>query len=176
MASHPVFYAGQRLTAALLDQSLWDVTVKPGATSKANNTLADDPDLAGIALPVGTHEIEAQYNFQLASTPASSVAVGLKIAWTFSGTATGTRNGMGISSTNASTDTSATMMKIIGGAITTSQAYGINATFFQPVREWARVTVSVAGNLTVQWAQNVTAAGNSLTLGAGSYIKWRQVA
>lgn len=172
MSVYPTLFAGQRLTAAVLQSMVEDYTVKATATVRASVVVpAADPELV-TTLPVGVHHVQMMIFAQLAS---AVVTIDLRTRWLFTGggTASGVRSvhGPSVASTSA-TDTGVQMR---GAGFTTDVDYGMSATFFMFVEEQCIVTVVTAPvTLSFGWSQAATSA-TTLTVGAGSYIKWKQV-
>ena len=176
MSTYPVAYVGLPITANFYNSGQENVTVKGSDTSRVNNTLADDPELSGIALPVGQILVKVRHLYRLASAPANNSSVQYRANWAFTGTVSGTKMGDGPSAdsgeTNAATNSRA---KKISGAYNTAQGYGAYNTFGHLLEEEGILNVTVAGNFSIQWAQNTTTAGNALTLGSNSFVTWRQI-
>ncbi len=159
------FLTGQRLTADLLNTNVtafMPVTYTKTAVTSRNTTttLANDPDLANIPLGVGTWEVDMLIFWTQASTTPS-----LKTRWAFTGTWSGTvtRGNTGPALGNTAVASVATIINVGGPTLDTQDAvYGKDAgAGYGAVREICRnVTVTVAGNLSLQWAQNTSNASN----------------
>jgi hypothetical protein len=126
-------------------------------------------------------------------SPANQAA-DIKIAYAFTGTASATRRVFGSdtqiggpsqyfnssSATHVNTNSERTLMKLGNQAatpgLTTAVAYGLNDTYSIGIQEEMIVTVTVAGDLSLQWAQNAATAGITTTVNAGSYITSRRIA
>lgn len=169
----PTFLTGQRLTADLLNSYLTDYQPltysKGGVTSRTSTTtLTDDPELTGIPLAVGTYDIElVGFWTQAATTPS------LKTQWAFTGTwNTPTRacQGLGIGSTTA--PDLGTIAHSRGNTTAQNAIYGTYAsTAYTIFRERAvSVIVTVAGSLSLQWAQNTSIASAVNLQGGTSFI------
>lgn len=172
------FLVGQRLTADLLNTNVTafmpSTTVKTASTDRISTvTLADDPELAGIALSVGTWEIV----FEALWTQASATP---KIAtqWGFTGTTTGTarRKCMGPAVAQVAAPPSVTDVNFSGNDVNSSATYGTStsaqySTFRESVDNFV---VATAGNLSIQWAQSVSTASN-VTLRVGSSVTVRKI-
>ena len=173
MSVYPTLFAGQRLTAAVLQSMVEDYTIKAASTVRASTvTPTADPDLAGIVLPVGINHVSMMIFAQLAS---AVVTIDLRTQWLFTGAgaAAGVRSchGPAVASTSA-VDTGVQMR---GAGFTTNVDYGMSATFFMFVEEECLVTVTTSPmTLALGWSQAATSA-TTLTVGAGSYVKWKQV-
>lgn len=170
MPVYPIAYVGQPVTADFWNSGQWNYTYKPadtGITSDA--TINADPDLSGIALPVGVHHVQVQL-FAFLATNATGVDI--KVAWSFSGTATGNRSVLAAATT--STSRSDTTMTAAGIGLTTEAGTGLSTTSSATIFEESIVTVTVAGNLAINWAQVVSTA-NQLSVGTNSYLRWKQI-
>lgn len=170
MPVYPIAYVGQPITADFWNSGQWNYTYKPadtGITSDA--TINADPDLSGIALPVGIHHVQIQLFAFLAS---NSTAVDIKVAWSFSGTATGNR--AVLAAAVSSTSRSDTTVTLAGIGLTTEAGYGLSSTAAAVIEEEAIVTVTVTGNLAINWAQNASTA-NLTSVGTNSYLRWKQI-
>lgn len=172
------FLTGQRLTADLLNANVYDFF--PVSYSKAaptarlsTTTYADDPELQGIPLSVGTWEIEFTGFWTQASTTPK-----IKTQWGFTGTwvstfraCTGAGSAQIGGPETVSDSTFRAYVTDTQDAIysqSTSVAYGV-------FRELARnVTVTTAGNLSLKWAQNVSTASN-VTLQSTSGFTVRKI-
>lgn len=174
----PVFFAGQRLTALMLGGTVPYTARKTSATSRnTTTTLADDPDLAGIALPAGTFEIEFVGLFTLTTTATQKI----KTRWAFSGTWNGSAApraciGPGTSQTatpSAATETNFQAVSLSGADAIYDQAAGGSYGSF---RETCGIVVcSTSGNFSIQWAQSASSANNT-TLQEGSFVRIIQTA
>lgn len=170
MAVYPIAYVGQPVTANFWNSGQWDYTFKPGDTSITSDaTINLDPDLSGIALPIGVHHVQLQLFAFLAS---ASTAVDIKVAWSFTGTATGNRAVLAAATTT--TARADTTVAIAGVVLTTEVGTGLSGTTPYVLYEECIVTVTVAGNLGINWAQNASTA-NALTVGTSSYVRWKQI-
>lgn len=167
---------GTELNAAVQQINDYDNFVYKTADESvtSNTTLQDDDHLVNIPLAVGTHIVEAMLM-------ASGAAAGdVKVAWAFSGTATGYRAGQGPSF--ASTDAlGATAQAVRSSAssgasapITASTPYGTDGTNWSYILERGLLIVTVTGTLKVQWAQNTSNAAATV-MRAGSWVWTRRV-
>jgi len=117
-------------------------------TVTSSTTLQDDNHL-DLALQPGTYRIRAV----LRAAGASGGDV--KIAWTFSGTLT--RSNRTSSGPVLSTTTVAdTTVRATTVALGTAVPYGTDGTNGSLIEEDLLLTVTVAGNLQLQWAQNAS--------------------
>lgn len=177
MARYPQLTAGQRLTAAVLQEIIPDKKVKAAPTDRSSattgTTLTDDPELSGLTLAAGTYEIHVM----LLATSASS-APDIKTTWEFTGTWTTpvrALNGPGTTATGGATAN--TEWRADGQAANASAAYALAATSDYSVihEECHDVIVTVAGDLSVQWAQQ-TSDATATSVKPGSYISARRTA
>lgn len=145
---------------------------KPGATPR--NTLivpADDPDLSGIPLEVGSFEIKVVSMFTLSTTTTQK----FRTLWGFTGTWTSTafRAVKGPGSANTAAPDDAASANIRGYTVATQNAdYSTSTSGAYATAEEisATVEVTVAGNFALQWSQAASSANNT-TLQAGSFVR-----
>jgi hypothetical protein len=139
--------------------------VKTSTTTRTSTTtLADDPQLAGIPLSVGTWTVEAMVPFYATVT---STACGFKTAIGFTGTRT---NDMGtyVFTLNSAL-TASSLASGTGVGVTGSSAISTNGTQPDFMNIRATFTVTVAGNVSLQWAQG-TSSAVSLNMLVGGYM------
>lgn len=172
MSVYPTYYSGLRLTAALLTAGQPDLTLKTAATPRTNSTLTDDPELAGIPLAVGSWWIRMHI------WASNTVTTGnIKTQWSFTGTwNTPLRHCAGPDVTTGG-PSDITEMKLQPFATTTDAVYDLGASAaYTGITEYtASAVVSVAGNLALAWAQNVTNA-TATNVQPGSFIEVRRIA
>ncbi len=144
-----------------------------GTARNTTTTLADDPALSAIPLEIGTYDIELLLFYTQTTTNTQDI----KTRWAFTGTWSGSngpdRHIMGIANDSTATANVSTGVNMGG-----SQAAGQDAIYggpassvFNCAREWTVNTiVTVAGNLSLQWAQNAS-SGNNTTVQAGSAFR-----
>jgi hypothetical protein len=191
MAKFPIAYVGAPVTADFWNKGQTDTVWKGSNTPRVNNTLLDDPDLSGVELVVGTHLVTVFLNV---SVNPSNQTADFKMAYSFTGTASGTRIISGPdeqiggpsqyfnSGTNTHTNNNSarTLVKLgsnnTGNGLTNSINYGLNDIYPAAIQEMVLIDVSVTGNLALQWAQNVTTPAASVSVYAGSWMSARQVA
>lgn len=135
---------------------------KTSATARnTTTTLANDPELASIALEVGTYDIELIMLFTLTTTTTQKI----KTRWGFTGTISDTiRLCHGPGSAQVAGPQDVTETTVRGYALTSQDAiYDVStSTAYSAVLEKANgVSVTVAGNLSLQWAQNASSANNT---------------
>lgn len=176
MAQYPDWEVGDLVTADLLDAMVHKVYNKANATSRnTTTTYADDPDLLNIPVGVGTWEIELVgfFNFSNATNG------GLKTRWGFSGTWNNPlRNCMGPGSTNTGGTSVVTPVTLSAAGASTQDAIylGSSTSAYYAFREVSfNAVVTVAGNLSLSWAQNSSSANNTI-VHENSGFKLRQVA
>lgn len=169
------FLTGQRLTADLLNANVIDFfpsTFTKAATTARNTTttLADDTELAGIALSVGTWEIELRGFFTLTTTNTQ----GIKTRWAFSGTAAdAVRNLTGLGSANTLEADVATTVNMRGRPWLSQDAVyrKLEGSAYGGFREVvSEFVVTVAGNLSLQWAQNASSANNTSLMPGSAFV------
>lgn len=176
------FAVGQRLTATVL-QNMSDTLeayipksyIKTTATSRTSNTTYTiDPDLQNIPLDVGSYEIELVGFVTFGTTTPS-----LKTQWRFTGTWAGTngpdRNIIGPNSTaaaNAATASDFRGAQAAGQDAVYNSADTVTFTSFREISH--NVQVSVAGNLALYWAQNVS-AGGAVAIQGGTAFRVRKL-
>lgn len=173
MAQYPDWEVGDIVTADLLDAMVPKLYSKGSGTSRTSTTtVADDPDLAGIPLSVGVWEIEL-FLFATNATAANNI----KTQWGFTGTyGTPVRFCLGPGRSNTvATDISATSSYRAYGT-TSDSTYGLgNSGQFSSIYERVHfANVTVAGTLSLKWAQDVSSA-NATTVQPGTIFRVRQV-
>lgn len=175
MSRYPDWFVGQDVTAALLDSMVPNIVVKGSTTDRsAVVTLADDPDLSGIALGVGTFWIR----LLILATCNTSATPDFKTQWSFTGTwNTPVRACKGPGLTNSAARTDVNVVNLNGVPTNTSIVYGLPASTGYNVieEECFNATVTVAGNLGLGWGQNVSDASTT-SVKAGSAFVIRQIA
>jgi hypothetical protein len=140
-----------------------------GTSRNTTTTLADDPDLSGIALEVGRYQIDLYLFYTQTTTNTQDI----KTRWAFTGTWTGTtsvRNVIGIANDSTAAANVSTGVNMAGSQLSGQDSLygGPAAAAYNSARETAiNVEVTVAGTLSLQWAQNASSA-NNITVQAGS--------
>lgn len=147
-----------------------------GASTTRNNTaaLADDPDLSNIPLDPGFYTIQVV----LFTTNATATAK-LKTRWAFTGSWTSPmRSCQGPGNTNTSTDPGAiTPVTLRGYDAATQDAayeYGASSAYASIEETSHRVEILASGNFSVQWAQVVATAANTI-IQPGSLVRISKV-
>jgi len=160
---------------AINDGNLYLIKTADGTGATSNTTLADDNQLVGLTLGVGTWVITGVFF-------ATGAAAGdIKIAWAHSGTFTGYRAGFGPSAgaTSVLTGTGAGDRNAAAGdtstAITSSTIYATDGTNITAIVEHGILVVTVSGTFKIQMAQG-TSSGTATLLKTGSYVTARRVA
>lgn len=174
MAQYPDWEVGDIVTADLLDAMVAKYTYKSSATARnTTTTLTADPELTGIALEVGTFDIEMVIFWTQAAT-----APKLKTRWGFTGTISDTiRLCHGPGNNNVAGPQDVTETTVRGYALSSQDAIysASTSTAYSAVLEKAAgVVVSVAGTLSLNWAQQASNASN-VTVQPSSYVKVRRV-
>ncbi|GGN40565.1 hypothetical protein FHR83_007008 [Actinoplanes campanulatus] len=154
--------------------SLPKLYVKDNVTSRqSTTTLADDPDLAGIALAVGVYDIELLLFYTVASTTPK-----IKTRWGFTGTITNSiRVCHGPGSANVGAPDAVTDATFRGYGLTSQDAVynSSTSTAYTAVTETVYgAEVTVTGNLSLQWAQSVSTASN-VNVQPGSTFRIRKI-
>lgn len=174
MSRYPDVVAGV-VSVATLQAMIPDITVKPASTDRTSTTtVADDPDLAGIALGVGTWSVR----MLLFATTVTTNTQKFKTQWGFTGTWNSPiRACIGPGSTNTAARADITPSQFSGMPSNSDNTYGFAAsTGFNVVEELCDfVVVTVAGTLSLKWAQ-ASSSGNATSLKSGSSVTVRQIA
>ena len=145
---------------------------KPATTTRTATTIADDPDLIA-PLAIGKYDVTCF----IPLWNASSSTGGMKLSTAFSGTlgssaftVTAVLNGTGV----------AAGVTLGLGTVYASYTSGITVAASGPVgADWVRisgtVTVTVAGNFSIQWSAAASAAVG-LSFGIGAFLNCTKVA
>lgn len=175
MAKFPDWQVGTDVSAQNLAYMVPNIVIKQSTTTRSGTTtLADDPELSGLALSVGQWWVK----FHLYVSCSTSATPDIKTQWAFTGTAAATvRMLKGPGSTNTSAQDQLPSVRMGAAASNANAVYGLNAsTGFSYVEEESfSLIVTVAGNLSLQWAQNTSDASNT-NVHAQSVVQYRQVA
>jgi len=143
------FLAGEQPTPDnmndIFDQTLLTKAAPEAVTS--STALQDDDDLS-VALGVGTHLV------WLWCHVTGDEAGDVDVRWNFDGTGTILRSSIGPA--EAMTDRESCTMVMRGNLFDTEQRYGIDTTGSTLIKEELCVAVSVAGTLTLSWAQGTS--------------------
>jgi hypothetical protein len=174
MATYPNIEIGDLVTADLLDSMLPQTYTKQTATSRLSTTAyAADPELTGIALEIGTYDIDFLGFF------TADVNKLIDTQWSFSGTWANTvRNTYGPGATSTAQPGSLVQVSLRGWGTSNQDArYGIATASgaYVSISESVRgVAVSAAGSLAFQWKPTASTADN-ITLQPGSNFTVRRV-
>lgn len=174
MSKFPVYQAGQRLTATLLSQAVEDVTVKTTAEIRTStSTFANDAELAGVTLGVGSWRVE----FQIFGT-GGAAAVPIKTQWAFTGTWNNPLRMIdGPLAANATAPAAGPLRRIDPITASADSVYGMTTAggaYYRWTEYCKLVTVTVAGTIALKWAPNASNA-NSGGVMAGSSLTVRQI-
>lgn len=163
------------ITGTTLSQMVEQTYRKTSSTSRASTTSTTaDPELSGISLGVGVWKINCIFETAMTTTAANAAVAGFRVNWAFTGSWSGIRACLGMASVTTNTSTADCSMRNIGSALGTDQTYGCLATFGQPARENAVVTVTTPGTMSISWGQ-VTSSSNATILLANSIVEIRQI-
>lgn len=168
-------FAGQVISASDVNNATPTIYAKAAALSRnTTTTYADDNELVGIPLAVGVYEIDLIGYFTLSTTSTQKI----KTNWVFTGTWSNPVRACFGAGSNQTADRSNVTEVNIGGYTATGQdaIYDTsNSAGYTCFRENSRaVTVTVAGNLSLQWAQSAS-SGNNTTLQAGTAFSIRKI-
>jgi hypothetical protein len=171
MTVYPDIEVGDLVTADLLDSMLVKTYTKASTTARnTTTTYADDPELLNISLGVGTWDIELTLFFLLATTSTQK----LKTNWAFTGTWNNPiRLVVGPGTAQTGVIGTVTDMNLGGYTCTGQDAIYDRDTGagFIGVREVVRnAVVTVAGNLSLQWAQSASSANNTSVCAGTSFV------
>lgn len=175
MAQYPDIDASDELSVELLRSMLPQIYVKGTLSTKGSNTYSSDSELSGIALPVGTFLVK----LHLYATCGASATPDIKTTWTFTGTWNNPLRGcFGPGAANTAAPSAATPIKMTAQSANSDSIYGMaaSAAYTYVTETSYNVTVTVAGNLALAWAQNTTDAVNVTTVQAGSAFHITQLA
>lgn len=171
---YPSLAVGDLVTADLMQAMVPKYYVKPSVESRnTTTTLADDSDLQGIALAAGTYEIILLGFFHLSTTTTQKI----KTQWAFSGTWNApVRHITGPGSAQTALTTDATETNLRASQTSVDATYDCStSTAFSCFREWTcNAVVTVAGNLSLQWAQ-AASSGNNTNLDPGTSFTVRRI-
>ena len=175
MATYPNIEIGDLVTADLLDSMLPKTHSKATSTTRNNTaSLANDDELTGIALGVGTWDITLNAFWTCASTtPKIKTRGGFTGTWT-----TATRTCLGPGNAQVAGPEAVTEATFRGYTTDTQDAVYSTSTsvaYSTFVEICRNVVVTVAGTLSLQWAQSTANASNTV-MQAGSSFVVRQAA
>lgn len=159
--------AGMRVTAAMIQGVAPTAAIKPADQSvTSSTTLVNDSDLS-LSLPASTTWVF----FGMLGVTGAAISTGdIKVNFTVPTGSTLVYEAFGFSPSGTTTQ-----MNTVRPAGTTSSV-GVNGTSESPVILLGSLVVSTtAGNLQLQWAQNVS-SGTSTTVKTGSFLTSWQIA
>lgn len=168
MSQYPVIEVGDLWTADLANSMMPNHIIKSVNQSITSSTTYQvDSELVTPTLAVGLHEI------YLYLVVTSQTAV--KVKWTNTGTMSNNRKTHGPGSVTGTAEDNSTIHWQMSG-FGTDVVYGFRSAGSQyHIEEFATISVSVAGAITVNWGQNASNA-NATTIVATSYWKCKQIA
>lgn len=173
MAQYPVITAGERITADLLTSMISDYTVKQSSETRVSTTtLAADSELTGVSLSVGRWEVVVTGCMQ-----GGTSGIAIKTQWAFSGTWNNPiRFCDGPTSSNTVAGGSAFSRQWTGYLTNANCIYGLatGAAYTGFREESGLIQVTVAGLMSLNWAQNVSNANGS-TITQGTKIIARKI-
>lgn len=175
MAKFPNWGVGLDVSAANLAAGIPDIYKKTtGEDRTSTTTLANDAELTGIVLPVGSFWIR----LLLFWIDFTSATPDIKTQWAFTGTwNTPTRACIGPAATNTAAPGAITPTQSGGLATNVNAVYGAasGSTFYVATEETFDAVVTVTGSLSLQWAQN-TSDATITSVKAGSAFMIKQLA
>jgi hypothetical protein len=152
----PTLYAGERLTAGLLQDMIPQFVVSPASTTRASTTIqAADPYLAFPVTAGGLYLVE--FNVLYAGVSAA----GLSTTWIMPAGTSGYRSvmGPGSSASNATANNIAlNMAAVVFSTITTYGCATNVVTAYENLRESAVFTAASGGTVNFAWAQSTSSA------------------
>ncbi len=174
MATYPAIAAGQRITTAMLSALTYDYVIKANPeTITSSTTMQNDDELFVPVVAGAQYELDAFIRF------SGLQAAGIKVGWTVpSGTSFNVLYGGPGSANAVSTDANTTEMRwaIHGSATAVAMTNPRNSA---ALHTWTLANMiftvgATAGNIQLQWAQNVANATGSVVQ-AQSYIRYRRI-
>jgi hypothetical protein len=170
VATYPVIYAGQTITADLLTSMLTDVTVKASTESvTASTTLQNDDELFTSVAASATYDVRV-YLLHSSGTAGDikvgwTAPTGSVLTWGVQGAHTGSTSSSQVADVNMQTRTIGETASFGGGSSTgtTAVIYG------------SLTTSTTAGTLQLQWAQDASNA-TATQVRAGSALIVRRTA
>jgi hypothetical protein len=167
--------AGDRIYASDFNNLPPKTYTKAALQARVSTTVvADDAELAGIPLAVGTYHILLTGFFSVFTTTTQK----LKTQWGFTGTWNNpARACIGPAQANVAGGNAVTVMNTAGVATNGDAVYSVvNAVAYSVFQEEAfNVVVTVAGNLSLKWAQFASSA-NATNVADGTTFMVRKVA
>lgn len=176
MSQYPDLAAADPFAAETLRAMIDNIYVKANSTDRTTTAVvANDPDLAGIPLGVGTWHIRFKLMWAVATATPD-----FKTQWAFTGTwNTPARMCVGPAISNAAIPTAITVWKTAAVGVATDSTYGGGggsvSQYYITEEEAFDITVTVAGDLALAWAQN-TSSADITRLRASSVCVTKQIA
>lgn len=172
-----IFFAGDVLAAVDLN-SIFPQTYVKNTTENRNTTItvADDAELAGIPLSVGTWDVEMLLFWF--TNVITTTNPGFKTQWGFTGTWNASiRQCLGPGSSNVAGSTVVTPMNARGQTLIADAPYqaGSGGSYFSSRETCRNVVVTAAGNLSLKWAQAASTA-NPTSVAGLSTVTVRRIA
>lgn len=165
-------YGGQKPTAAEWNKLIWDKVVKQALTFRVSTTVIDeDPDLS-VSLGIGTWDVRC-----MLFLTAAAASVNLKTQWMFTGTwSNPLRACIGPGASNVAAPSAITPMKMTAQSANSDSVYGLSnsAAYTVVTEESSLVVVTVAGVMSVGWAQG-TSSVSQARVQQGSYLQALQI-
>jgi hypothetical protein len=174
MATYPTILVGDLVTADLLTSMLPQTYTKASTTSRINVAPSADDELTGIALAVGTYDIDlVGFHTQTSTTPK------LQTLWTFTGTWNNPVRAC-LGPGNVQTGGPAAIAAATMGGVTasTGSTYSAATGSATPTVFWETsraVTVTVAGTLSLSWGQATPTAAQTTALTSGTNFTIRRL-
>ena len=163
---YPPLYAGERITASLLQGMIPQFVVSPADTTRAVTTnISADPYLSFSVTAGGLYLVEFDVLF------GGVTAAGISTTWTVPAGTSGTRSAMGPGSSASGGSAANISLNLTAGVFSTVISYGCatNAsTAYQVLREAAAFTASSTGTVSFNWAQTTSSATGTV-VAAGSW-------
>lgn len=167
--------AGNRIYASDINAVSPAVYTKAALQARVSTiVVADDAELVNIPLAVGTYHIRLTGFFSVFTTTTQK----LKTQWGFTGTWNNpARACIGPAQTNVGGGTAVTVMNAAGVPTNADAVYSVvNAVAYSCFQEEAfNVVVTVAGNLSLKWAQFASSV-NPTNVADGTTFQVRKVA
>lgn len=151
----------------------WSVYKDTLTARNTTTTLTADDGLAGITLPLGVYDIDLHLFYTVASTTPK-----LKTRWGFTGTIDNrTRLVHGTGSANVGAPDAVTDATFRGYTMSTQDAIynsSTSAAYTGVIESVTGARVTVAGDLSLDWAQQ-TSNGSNVTVQPGTAFRIRRV-
>lgn len=168
--------AGQIIRASDVSNYVGKYLYKSVTETVTNSAAAQNDDDFFFTAPVGTYRIKLK-----AHASSSTSVQGVALNWTFSGTLTNTGReciGPGTATVNTTatvTTAGSGIIRSTAHGVGTSIPYGIITGTSSVITEDLIFTVTVAGVMQLQWAQNTAAAATTSSITSGSWLFIQQI-